>query len=273
MRKIAHISDLHFGRIDPRIAEGLLQDLALCRPDLVVVSGDLTQRARSGQFRRAQSFLGRIAAPKLIIPGNHDVPLYNLARRFAYPLRAYQRHISADLNPVYRDEQIAVFGVNTTRRFPFVNGRISRDQIETVCNEILPLGGRIFKTVVTHHPFLALPQDERYGLVGRAKRALRRFAECGVDLILAGHFHRGYSGLSYPEDETGRRILIVQASTVSSRTRGEPNGYNMLAIRPPDLTLMHRVWDGIRFREGVRENWRRSHERWEKTVQSSEFRV
>lgn len=264
MKRIAHISDLHFGRIAPGIVEGLLRDLDCCRADLVVVSGDLTQRAREGQFIRARAFLDRIAAPKLIVPGNHDIPLYNAARRFLSPLDCYRRHITDDLSPVYRNEGIAVFGVNTTRCFPVVMGRISDRQIADVCRELKALSGHIFKVVVAHHPFLAPPHDSSLGLVGRAKRALRNFAECGVELVLAGHYHVAYAGVSFSEDAASHgRILIIQGATVSSRTRGEPNSYHIIDLNRPDLSLSHRVWDGAGFTEGVRESWRREG-KWEK---------
>src|SRR5436190_16940942 len=98
MRTIAHISDLHFGRLDPPVAEGLVADLADRKPSLLVVSGDFTQRAREGQFRAAADFLKRLPTPQLLVPGNHDIPLYNLIRRFFFPLDRYRRIIGDELS-------------------------------------------------------------------------------------------------------------------------------------------------------------------------------
>jgi 3',5'-cyclic AMP phosphodiesterase CpdA len=258
MKRIAHISDLHFGRIETGIEEGLLRDLDGCRADLVVVSGDLTQRARENQFVRARAFLDRIAAPTLVVPGNHDIPLYNAARRLLNPLGRYRRHISDDLSPVYRDDEIAVFGVNTTRRFPVIMGRVSISRIAEVCREVKVLSGHAFRIVVAHHPFLAPAHGAPFRLVGRAKRALAAFAACGVELVLAGHYHMAYAGISFSEDAAFHgRILVIQGATVSSRTRGEPNSYHIIDLDRPDLSLSHRVWDGERFIRGLRENWRR----------------
>ena len=116
MRRIAHISDLHFGAEDSVVAADLLDDLSRQRPDLVVVSGDLTQRARRGQFEAARAYLDQIAAPKVIVPGNHDLPLYDFVRRIVSPLGRYFRYINPELNPMFQDEEIAVVGVNTAPR-------------------------------------------------------------------------------------------------------------------------------------------------------------
>ena len=125
MRKIAHISDLHFGRIDPPVAEGLVQDLRLCDPSLLVVSGDFTQRAGHTQYAQAARYLKRLPTPQLVVPGNHDVPAYNIISRMFFPLKRYREHIAADLNPVYQDEEMLVVGVNTARGFTQKSGWIT----------------------------------------------------------------------------------------------------------------------------------------------------
>jgi len=115
LRTILHVSDLHFGRIDPATLEPLLAAAKEIRPHVVVVSGDLTQRARAWQFREARDFLAALPQPQVVVPGNHDVPLYNVALRFADPLANYRRYITDDLEPFYRDDEIAVAGINTAR--------------------------------------------------------------------------------------------------------------------------------------------------------------
>src|SRR5688572_25609363 len=116
MRSIAHISDLHFGKVDAPVAEGLVADLNANPPSLVVCSGDFTQRARRSQYRDAAAFMKRLPGTQLVVPGNHDVPLWDFLRRIVSPLGRYRRHISHDLRPVYRDEELLVIGINTARR-------------------------------------------------------------------------------------------------------------------------------------------------------------
>src|SRR5438270_7731495 len=130
MRTIAHVSDLHFGRIDPPVAEGLITDLASRQPSLLVVSGDFTQRARAGQYRQAAAYLKRLPEPQLVVPGNHDVPLWDFLRRFLDPLGRYRQFITDDLCPVFRDEQMLVLGINTARAFTHKSGWISDRELQ-----------------------------------------------------------------------------------------------------------------------------------------------
>ncbi|MGE5844958.1 MAG: metallophosphoesterase family protein [Syntrophaceae bacterium] len=247
MRRLAHISDLHFGREDPVIIRELLADLRRLEPTLVAVSGDLTQRARRLQFLAARGFLERIPCPKIVVPGNHDIPLYNPVRRFLLPLHRWRRYIAADMDPLYIDDEMAVLGVNTARSLAFVNGRISDKQIALLRFRLCSIPDHIFKIVVTHHPFIP-PPIPPYSIVGRAARALAVLEECGVDVLLAGHYHVGYSDDIRSHHETIRsHILVSQASTLSTRVRREPAAYNIYTIDPPDLTLTVRAWNGKRF--------------------------
>src|SRR5438045_8810323 len=147
MPVIAHISDLHFGTEDPAIAQGLLEDLAQVQPNLVVNSGDLTQRARVRQFIAARTFLDRIPFPQLTVPGNHDIPLYDMTRRFLAPLARYRRYIAKDLCPMFQTEQLAVMGVNTARSFTWKNGRISLDQIGQIRSAFCAVPFALFKSL------------------------------------------------------------------------------------------------------------------------------
>src|SRR6188474_1283976 len=115
MRTIVHLSDLHFGRLDERIIPPLLDQIDRLAPDLVAISGDLTQRARRRQFEHARAFLNRMPYPRLVVPGNHDVPLFNLAARLLDPFGGYRRHISPDLEPAHIDREMAVVGLNSAR--------------------------------------------------------------------------------------------------------------------------------------------------------------
>src|SRR5882724_10264204 len=128
MRTLVHLSDLHFGRVDERLVEPLIAAVTEIDPDLVAVSGDLTQRARSHQFREARAFLDALPQPQIVVPGNHDVPLHNVFTRFVRPLDKYKGYITDDLQPVYQDNEIVVVGVNTARSLTIKGGRINENQ-------------------------------------------------------------------------------------------------------------------------------------------------
>ena len=115
MKSLVHMSDVHFGRVDEAVVQAIVPLIHSLEPSLVVVSGDLTQRAKPHQFRAARSFLDSLPQPQVVVPGNHDVPLYNVFQRFFQPLRKYRRFISQDLEPFYADDEIAVAGINTAR--------------------------------------------------------------------------------------------------------------------------------------------------------------
>src|SRR3569832_1650921 len=101
MRTIAHISDLHFGRTDSAVLEGLKRAIVESKPDIVVVSGDLTQRAKRQEFVAAKRFLDALPRPQIVVPDNHDVPLYNVMARWLTPLTRFRRYISKDLAPFH----------------------------------------------------------------------------------------------------------------------------------------------------------------------------
>ena len=251
MRCIAHISDLHFGTEDPAIANGLVEDLQGQNPSLIAVSGDLTQRARGRQFRDAQQFLERLPQPQIVVPGNHDVPLFDVVRRFLSPLGRYRKIVTEEVDPCYEDSEIVVLGLNTARSLTWKSGRISERQMEKIRTHFGSAGGDRFKVLMTHHPFIPPPGDPVHAidLVGRAAEALPVIDECGVDLLIAGHLHHGYSGdvrTYYPA--TTRSIIVVQAGTaISRRIRTEPNGYNILRLDRTTIEIEVRVWKADRF--------------------------
>lgn len=251
MKTIAHLSDLHFGKLDEGVLGPLRDALEALRPDLVVVSGDLTQRARAGQFRDAKAYLDTLPQPQLVVPGNHDVPLYNVVKRFVAPLGNYKRIVTDDLMPYYLDDELAVVGVNTSRSFVFKGGRINEEQVEGVRDRLCGLPDGITKIVVTHHPF-DVPEGSGEGdqIVGRARMALERLAGCGADLLLSGHLHAshvGHTAERYPI--AGVSALVVQAGTAtSSRTRETPNSFNALRVESNHVVVESHVWDGSTFR-------------------------
>lgn len=238
MRTIAQISDIHFGRHIDAVAEDLRQDLWALRPDAVLVSGDLTQRAKSREFRQAQEFLQTLPNVAIVVPGNHDIPLYNLWHRFALPLSRYKKAIDPDLTPTWSDDELAVMGINTARSLTLKNGRISYWQMARIRQYFCSQGAADrFKVLVTHHPFLA-PTAQGKG-VGRYRRTLAVIEPCGLDLLLAGHFHMSYvAGAHNVYLAEAPSILVLQAGTaISDRTRGEPNAYNWLQVEKGRVAL------------------------------------
>ncbi len=248
MRSIAHISDLHFGHEEPAIVEGLLRELRAQAPSVVVVSGDLTQRAKSAQFAAARRFLDQLPAPYLVVPGNHDIPLYDLARRFLQPLTRYRRHITDDLSPIYRDAELAIFGINTAHALTIKDGRISRAQLDALRRELAGLPASLFKVIVTHHPFIAPAGDQDADLVDHAARALEVLDAGGVDLLLAGHLHKGFAGDVRNFHPKTRSMIAVQCGTsVSTRIRGEPNSYNLIQVARDSIQIEVRTWEADGF--------------------------
>jgi 3',5'-cyclic AMP phosphodiesterase CpdA len=245
MRTLVHISDVHFGRLDPATLEPLLAGVAAARPDLVVVSGDLTQRARKHEFEAARAFLDRLPGPQVVVPGNHDVPLYNLAARVFRPLKRYKRYITPDLEPFYLDGEIAVLGLATAHGLTVKNGRLSPGQLRRTRERFHGIGDAVAKVVVTHHPF-DLPETHAHeAVVGRSEAAMETFAACGVDLCLAGHLHVIHASLTAERYAIeGHSALVVQAGTAtSSRVRGELNSFNVLKIGLPTITVERHTWD------------------------------
>lgn len=246
MRVVVHLSDLHFGRTADAVLEPLEGAIASIEPHLLVVSGDLTQRARPAQFREARAFLDRLPGAKLVVPGNHDVPLYDVYQRFFRPLARYRRHFCADTEPEYVDEELAVLGVNTARSAVLKGGRINARQVERLRARLCRLGPQVTKIVVTHHPFDLPAGHAPRNLVGRAPMAMAELARCGTDVLLAGHLHASHAGDTATRYRiAGFAALVVQAGTATStRSRGEANAFNVLRIERGAVSVERRVWDG-----------------------------
>jgi len=266
MRTVVHLSDLHFGRVDRALLEPLTHRVRALSPHLVVVSGDLTQRARPAQFRQARAFLDMLPKPQLVVPGNHDVPLYNVFRRFFRPLDAFMRHVSAELEPVHIDGEIAVVGVNTARSAVFKGGRINEAQMARVRELLCTLPQQVTKLVVTHHPFDLPPGHDSRQLVGRARKAMELFARCGADILLSGHLHESHAGdtrLRYRIDDFA--ALVVQAGTATStRGRGEANSFNVLRVDHPRVRLQRFAWNGSDFEPNHAAAYEHAADGWQK---------
>ena len=268
MRRILHLSDLHFGRVNPTLLDPLLQTVREVGPDIVAVSGDLTQRARSYQFQQARSFLDALPKPQIVVPGNHDIPLHNLFARFVEPLTKYRRYITDDLQPVYEDEEIVIVGVNTARSSVFKGGRINRSQVDRLREKFCSYGHDVVKAVVTHHPFDLPEGHNERDLVGRARMAMTELARCGADLFLAGHLHVSHTGHTKRYNIDGHSALVVQAGTATStRERGEANSFNLLSIAYPEISVEKFAWNPVAgsFDVSTREQFAQVDEDWIRT--------
>ena len=247
MRTLVHLSDLHFGRVDQELLAPLRELVERIAPDVLVVSGDLTQRARPEQFEEARAFLDTLPGPQIIVPGNHDISLYNVFRRFVLPLARYKRYITDDLDPVYIDDEIAVLGVNTARSLTIKDGRVSRRQVEDIRKCLSGLDPALTRIIVTHHPFDLPEHFEERDLVNRAPMAMKVFAETGVDILLAGHMHASHAGSTAERYEISEyAALVVQAGTATStRGRGEVNSFNVIRVEQQKVEIDRYGWDVV----------------------------
>lgn len=248
MRTIVHVSDIHFGRVDERLVAPLVEAIRAVAPNLVAVSGDLTQRARRHEFRQARAFLDQLPPPILAVPGNHDVPLFNLAARFLDPYGGYRRYIAQDLEPIYQDEEAIVVGLNSARNFPFHGGgRLNVAQVSHARARLASAPTGAIRIVVTHHPFDLPASHGAEHLIGRSDMAMRQLAEAGADLFLAGHLHISHIGHTADRYQiAGHSALVVQAGTLSTRSRGELNTFNVLRLERPLITIERHSWNAER---------------------------
>lgn len=259
MIRIAHLSDLHFGRDVPEVVQGLIEELLHDHPDLIAVSGDLTQRAQESEFEAARAFFDRLPIPKLIVPGNHDMPLYALALRFANPWRRWRRWFSPELEPVVRGKGYCAIGLNSARRasasLDWSRGRINAEQLERAA-AIFEGCAQDLHIVVAHHPFLITDAGEHRGVIGRAKLALPHLLASGVDLLLGGHVHLAYSGVA-------DGVVVAQTGTaVSSRLKGEPNSYNRIRASGEAIEIEIREWHDTAFRTRTTTHYARDAGQW-----------
>lgn len=259
MKVVAHVSDPHFGTENPAVADALHAELdgrELDPPAVVLVSGDLTQRAKDEQFQAARAWFDSLPCPWLAVPGNHDVPLYDLWDRFVTPLKRYRELFHDQLMPTYVDDELAVIGLTTAHGFTFKNGKVTVEQARAAAEFFADHAGR-FKIVVAHHPFVlpdGRPERDRVDGAAQATPILR---EAGAEMILTGHLHVAhFSDTGGFRDET-RAIVAVHAGTcMSTRLRGEANGYNRLILDGDVLTIHARAWTGDRFADRAVKTYR-----------------
>ncbi|MHB1244848.1 MAG: metallophosphoesterase family protein [Sulfuriferula sp.] len=259
MTVLLQISDTHFGTEQPPVVEAFVRLAREQAPDLVVLSGDITQRARRKQFRAARAFVDRLGvAAILAIPGNHDIPLFNVAARLFYPYANYSREFGIELEPVFESDQLLVITLNTTRFYRHTDGEVSIEQIERVAQRLEQAVPTQLRIVVTHQPVVVTrAQDETNLLHGRLE-AIRHWAQAGADLILGGHIHLPYV-LALHEQFAAlpRKLWAIQAGTaVSSRVRHEVgNSVNLIRYNGQAAQRREAVierWDYVKSEQNFR---------------------
>jgi 3',5'-cyclic AMP phosphodiesterase CpdA len=229
---ILHLSDTHFGTEQPEVTAALLQLAHEVRPDIAILSGDVTQRARRGQFADAHQFMDALTArAKLVIPGNHDIPLFNLFARVFNPYGNYCRAFGKELEPQFSNQDVLVIGLNTTRPWRHADGEVSAQQIERVAQQLQrALPGQL-RIVVVHQPVFVERASDKENLLHGHQQAINAWAAAGADLILSGHIHLAYMrNLRKELPEVTRSLWTVSAGTaISSRIReGKPNSVNLI---------------------------------------------
>lgn len=232
MSVLVQISDTHFGTEQPPVVEAVLQLVSQESPELVVMSGDLTQRARRHQFSAARKFRDRLQTPAvLVLPGNHDIPLFNILARALAPYAGYCKAFGSELEPWHESDSFLVIGVNTTRPHRRVDGEVSAHQIERVSRQLQAAPAHRIRIVVTHQPVHVIKEKDEKNLLHGHEAAVRAWSAAGADLIMGGHIHLPYiRPLSDRFTDLPRSVWAVQAGTaVSHRVRhSAPNSLNVI---------------------------------------------
>ncbi|HEY4595206.1 MAG TPA: metallophosphoesterase, partial [Thermoanaerobaculia bacterium] len=220
------------------------------RPDFVVISGDLTQRAKPEQFRQARAFVDRIEAlgvPTLTVPGNHDVPLYRVWERIFNPYGCYRKYFSPELEPIYRDEELLVVGINTAFGWTIKDGRITLRRLLEVEKVLRETPDEVLKVVVAHHHLIPPPNFGTQEVLANAYEAIDLFSSAGVDLILSGHLHQAYIGSSEEFYPKGRPPVVILHSGTTTSNRGragerEANTCNWIEADGKSIVVSHYRW-------------------------------
>lgn len=236
MPLILHLSDTHFGTEQAAVVEALVRLVQAQSPQLAILSGDITQRARVREFQAARAFLARLKVPALLaIPGNHDIPLFDLAARLFWPYARYAHAFGSELEPVHETPELLTIGVNTTRRYRHIDGEVSNAQIQRVAARLQQAGPAQLRLVVTHQPVHVTHAEDAKNLLRGHVQAARSWAAAGADLILGGHIHRPFVA-PLPADRASarERTWVVQAGTaLSSRIRHDAhNSVNLIRCAP-----------------------------------------
>lgn len=255
--RLMHISDLHAGPpFNEQIARQVAHYAHTYKPDLLVISGDFVQRADFiAQWHTARAFLETLPEPRLVVPGNHDVPLFNPFNRIFFSLRRYKRYISPNLNQVFERPGLVVAGANTAHGLTFDGGRLSKRQADILTRILGRYSDRDYcKVVVWHHPVINPPGLTKRREMARTLEAVRLLDRCGVELLLCGHIHVSYVGSTLDVvGSLGQGTIICQSGTTTSkrgygREHGK-NSFNLIEIDERVIRISHHLYlnDGESF--------------------------
>jgi 3',5'-cyclic AMP phosphodiesterase CpdA len=263
MRRIAHLSDLHFGRVDPTLIEPLLEAVHGCDPEITALSGDFTQHGTEREFAEAAKFIAKLPGRIIAVPGNHDMAFLNPVRRATQRLKLFREYISNEPEPFYVDDEIAVIGLNTARVTHLRDGRVREWQIRSLESKMTGIAPEVLRILVTHHPFDLPAVFARSEIVGRGARYIRRVV-CCIDLMLAGHMHISYAGpTAMRYDIEGESAIFVQAGTaLSTRVRTEENSFQFIRTSAGAIEVQQFLSHGSTFREGERRLFRKESGAW-----------
>lgn len=269
MKRLAHISDLHFGKTDPRLVMALDEDLDDFDPDLLVVTGDVTQRARLHEFEQARGFLDGLPFARLVVPGNHDIaPLYRPLSRLFNPYGRYTRYFPPTLNSFFADDQVLVMGLNTVHPLRWKEGTVATEQLDWI-EQLVARHPDKFHVLAAHHPLVHVAERPLEHRVLRHESLLRTLERVGIDLVLTGHLHESYDG---PARTFGvaEAILVAQASTATStRLRGHVNAYNRVTVGGTHVHIELRAYGDGRFSCARIGNYERREGAWRSLVPES----
>lgn len=227
MVRLLHLSDLHFGRERPELLEPLVALVGRLCPDVTVISGDLTQRARPEQFDAAAALIARLPGPVLSVPGNHDMPLWNPVARLLRPFARWRAAVSPELEPMVDLPGLRVIGLNTADPHVWQRGLIRPGALARTCARLRAAVPGQLRVVALHHPLHQPAASGKTPMKGAGPAALA-LAEAGADVILCGHLHH-WAAAPYALREGGRALLCVQAgTTLSTRLRGQENDLNLI---------------------------------------------
>ncbi len=234
MTVLLQVSDPHFGTERPAVVAALERLAHAQRPDVLLLSGDITQRATAAQFEAARAFVARLQVPTVLaIPGNHDISLFNLAARLFWPYAHFRRAFGPELEPEFENDAVLVLALKTTRRWRHADGELSSAQIERVAQRLAGARPSLWRVVVVHQPIAVTRDEDRHNLLHGHNAALTRWAEAGADLIVGGHMHLPFV-LAWHErnPRIARPMWVVQAGTaVSNRVRADAgNSVNIIRV-------------------------------------------
>lgn len=237
--RIIHISDLHFGMNNPAIIEAFFQDVVLLQPQIIIISGDLTQRARPEEFQKLSEFLHRFSVPLLIVPGNHDIPLYNPVSRFAHPFKQYKQYISPQLEASYADKEVNILGINSATPYKIKDGTLSKKSLERI-NSHFSSTSKQLNILFFHHNlkyFSGMHQP-----LNNAEEFLCYLKESAIHIVCTGHLH--YGNLTLITKNTGDQCALLHAgSTFCQRTKDGKNSFYFITTDHLKCSIDWRVFD------------------------------